>query len=100
MLLYLTNKNQISEWLNVYTPLNIQNMRFFSIYLLKWFKYIHPIMNVMGIEIILLVIFLICITCTCFILMECEFCVCLETSPMSETEELWFFVCGFKSSMV
>ena len=47
-------------------------------------------MNVMGPEIIMLVVFLIMVTCTCFILMECEFCVCIEseTPPMSETEEL------------
>ena len=45
-------------------------------------------MNVMGIEILLLVIFLIFITCACFILMECEFCACSETPTMSETEEL------------
>jgi len=44
----------------------------------------------MGPEIIMLVVFLIMVTCTCFILMECEFCVCIEreTPPMSETEEL------------
>jgi len=47
-------------------------------------------MNVMETEILLLVAVIIVITCMCFILMDCEFSICLETEvpPMSETEEL------------
>lgn len=77
-----------------------ENMRFLPIngLILKRFKDIHANMNVMGQEIIMLFIFILMITCTCFILMECEFCIChesethpmseSETPPMSETEEL------------
>ena len=76
----------------MYIFLNIQNIIFFPIngVILKGFKYIRPIMNVMETEILLLVAVIIVITCMCFILMECEFCICLETEvpPMSETEEL------------
>ena len=44
----------------------------------------------METEILLIAVSLIIITCMCFILMECEFCTCIEseTPPMSETEEL------------
>ena len=57
---------------------------------LKGFKYIHSIINVMETEILLLVAVIIVITCMCFILMECDYDICLETEapPMSETEEL------------
>ncbi len=50
----------------------------------------HPIINVMETEILLLVAVIIVITCMCFILMECDYDICLETEapPMSETEEL------------
>ena len=46
-------------------------------------------MIVMGTEIILLVVFVIIVTCMCFIFMECELCECCEseTNPMSERED-------------
>ena len=49
-------------------------------------------MIVMGTEIILLVVFVIIVTCMCFIFMEGELCECCEccereTNPMSESED-------------